>query len=216
MCGSECRRVYLAGGPDANALSDSGTGGMYPVEVGTGLRVTQGAQKIGEQPLRPGYLRRRILEYQRHRLRARELKRQSSIDRACACGYFRCGKVHLMNLHKNQPFIRRLRFALQGLAAAWRSERNFRIQLGALVCVVIVLVALGIEPIWWALVLLTSGSVLAAELFNTALEHLADHVHPQTHVQIQIVKDCAAAAVLVASCAAIAVGVALLVHVVKR
>ena len=121
-----------------------------------------------------------------------------------------------MNLHKNQPFIRRLRFALQGLAAAWRSERNFRIQLGALVCVVIVLVALGIEPIWWALVLLTSGSVLAAELFNTALEHLADHVHPQTHVQIQIVKDCAAAAVLVASCAAIAVGVALLVHVAQR
>ena len=118
-----------------------------------------------------------------------------------------------MNLHKNQPFIRRLRFALQGLAAAWRSERNFRIQLGALVSVVIVLVALGIEPVWWALVLLTSGSVLAAELFNTALEHLADHLHPQTHVQIQIVKDCAAAAVLVASCAAIAVGVALLVHV---
>ena len=121
-----------------------------------------------------------------------------------------------MNLHKNQPFIRRLRFALQGLAAAWRSERNFRIQLGALVCVVIVLVALGIEPIWWALVLLTSGSVLAAELFNTALEHLADHVHPQTHVQIQIVKDCAAAAVFVAACAAIAVGVALLVHVAQR
>lgn len=121
-----------------------------------------------------------------------------------------------MNLHKNQPFIRRLRFALQGLAAAWRSERNFRIQLGALVSVVIVLVALGIEPVWWALVLLTSGSVLAAELFNTALEHLADHLHPQTHVQIQIVKDCAAAAVLVASCAAIAVGVALLVHVAQR
>ena len=121
-----------------------------------------------------------------------------------------------MNLHKNQPFIRRLRFALQGLAAAWRSERNFRIQLGALLSVVIVLVALGIEPVWWALVLLTSGSVLAAELFNTALEHLADHLHPQTHVQIQIVKDCAAAAVLVASCAAIAVGVALLVHVAQR
>ena len=117
-----------------------------------------------------------------------------------------------MNIHKNQPFIRRLRFALQGLAAAWRSERNFRIQLGALASVVIVLIALGIEPVWWALVLLTSGSVLAAELFNTALEHLADHLHPQTHVQIQIMKDCAAAAVLVAACAAIAVGVALLVH----
>ena len=121
-----------------------------------------------------------------------------------------------MNIHKNQPFIRRLRFALQGLAAAWRSERNFRIQLGALASVVIVLVALGIEPVWWALVLLTSGSVLAAELFNTALEHLADHLHPETHPQIQIVKDCAAAAVLVTAAAAASVGIALLFHLALR
>ncbi|HWM70144.1 MAG TPA: diacylglycerol kinase [Steroidobacteraceae bacterium] len=121
-----------------------------------------------------------------------------------------------MTVHKNQPFVHRFRFALMGLAAAWRSERNFRIQVGALVAVVVVLNVLGIEPVWWALVLLTSGSVLAAELFNTALEHLADHLHPDTHAQIQIVKDCAAAAVLVASCAAVAVGVALIVHLAQR
>lgn len=121
-----------------------------------------------------------------------------------------------MSVHKNQPFVRRLRFALEGLAAAWRSERNFRIQLGALVAAVVVLLALGVEPVWWALVLLTSGSVLAAELFNTALEYLADHLHPQTHAQIQIVKDCAAAAVLVAACAAAAVAVALVVHLAHR
>ena len=116
-----------------------------------------------------------------------------------------------MTVHKNQAFVRRLRFALQGLAAAWRSERNFRIQLGALVAVVVVLLALGIEPVWWALVLLTSGSVLAAELFNTALEHLADHLHPELHPEIRIVKDCAAAAVLCVSVGAIGVAIALLV-----
>jgi undecaprenol kinase len=121
-----------------------------------------------------------------------------------------------MTVHKNQALVHRVRFALQGLAAAWHSERNFRIQLGAFVAVVIVLLALGIEPVWWALVLLTSGSVLAAELFNTALEHLADHLHPQTHAQIQIVKDCAAAAVLVSACAALAVGAALVVHLAQR
>jgi undecaprenol kinase len=121
-----------------------------------------------------------------------------------------------MTVHKNQPFARRLSFALQGLAAAWRSERNFRIQLGALVVVVVVLLVVGIEPIWWGLVSLTSGSVLAAELFNTALEHLADHLHPETHPQIQIVKDCAAAAVLVAACTAVGVGIALVVHLALR
>ena len=121
-----------------------------------------------------------------------------------------------MTVHKNQPFVRRLRFALLGLAAAWRSERNFRIQLAALVSVIVVLLVLRLEPVWWALVLLASGSVLAAELLNTALEHLADHLHPDTHAQIQIVKDCAAAAVLVTACAAIAVGVSLIVHLAQR
>jgi undecaprenol kinase len=121
-----------------------------------------------------------------------------------------------MALHKNQSLFRRFGFAFQGLAAAWRSEANFRIQLVALLIVVVVLVIVKIEPVWWALVLLTSGAVLAAELFNTALEHLADHLHPETHPQIQIVKDCAAAAVLVTAVAAASVGVALLFHLALR
>ena len=121
-----------------------------------------------------------------------------------------------MTLHKNQSLFRRFGFAFQGLAAAWRSEANFRIQLLTTGVVIVVLAILKLEPIWWALVLLTSGAVLAAELFNTALEHLADHLHPQTHPQIQIVKDCAAAAVLVTAAAAAAVGVALLVHLALR
>src|SRR5262245_13738183 len=103
-----------------------------------------------------------------------------------------------MTVHKHKPFINRLRFALAGLAATWRSEQNFRCQLYTFVGVVIAMGLLRVEPLWWALVLLTSGMVLTAELFNTALEHLADHLHPQSHPRIRIVKDCAAAAVLIA------------------
>lgn len=121
-----------------------------------------------------------------------------------------------MTSHKNQSVFRRFRFAFLGLAAAWRGEANFRIQLISLLVVVGVLLVVKVEPVWWALVLLTSGSVLGAELFNTALEHLADHLHPDTHPQIQIVKDCAAAAVLVTAGAAVAVGVALLFHLAQR
>ena len=44
---------------------------------------------------------------------------------------------------------------------------------------------------------LTVSFVLAAELVNTAIEHLADHLHPELHPKIKLVKDCAAAAVLV-------------------
>lgn len=72
------------------------------------------------------------------------------------------------------------------------------------------------EPVWWGLVLLASSGVLAAELFNTAVEHLADHLHPEVHPSIRTVKDCAAAAVLVAVLGAIAVGIALGAHLLIR
>jgi diacylglycerol kinase (ATP) len=121
-----------------------------------------------------------------------------------------------MTTHKNQPFIYRLRFALTGLAATWRSEANFRLQIAALAAVVVTLILLKLEPVWWALVLLTSGLVLTAELLNTALEHLADHLHPETHPRIALVKDCAAAAVLLAACTALAVAAALVIHLMGR
>jgi undecaprenol kinase len=121
-----------------------------------------------------------------------------------------------MSEHKNQPFVRRLRFALAGILIACRSERSLRFQVFALAVVLLACAFLELEPIWWAIVLLTSAMVIAAELFNTALEHLADHLHPETHPKIRVVKDCAAAAVLVASCAAAGVGIALIIHLVRR
>ena len=121
-----------------------------------------------------------------------------------------------VTVHKNQSFIRRLRFALAGLAAAWRSEPNFRLQLGAFLGVVVALGVLRVEPVWWAIVLLNSALVMTAELLNTALECLADHLHPQSHPRIRGAKDCAAAAVLIAAAAAVAVGLALIVHLVHR
>jgi len=121
-----------------------------------------------------------------------------------------------MSQLKNQPFGVRLRFALAGLAHALRTERSLRTQLAALRVACIVLLRLRPEPLWWALVALAAGGVLAAELFNTALERLADHLHPQVHEGIRIAKDCAAGAVLLASLAALGVGAALAVHLWSR
>lgn len=61
--------------------------------------------------------------------------------------------------------------------------------------------------IWWALVGMMIALVLAAELINTALEQLVDHLHPEQHPRIKIVKDCAAAAVLLLSLGAAWAGV---------
>ena len=58
--------------------------------------------------------------------------------------------------------------------------------------------------------------MLATELINTAIETLADHLNPQRHPQIRIVKDCAAGAVLIAVLGALGVGIALVVHLLTR
>jgi undecaprenol kinase len=117
---------------------------------------------------------------------------------------------------KNQSFFIRLRFALAGLLYGLRIERSLKFQATVLVLVFIALSVLRPEAVWWALVLLSSCAVFAAELFNTTLEHLIDHLQPAEHSQIRVVKDCAAAAVLVTVLGAIAVGIALAVHLLSR
>jgi diacylglycerol kinase (ATP) len=117
---------------------------------------------------------------------------------------------------KNQSFLARFRFACGGLAAALRSETSMRVHVTAFVGLLAVLVAFRPEPLWWGLALLAGAAVISAELMNTAIEHLADHLHPEIHPSIRVVKDCAAAAVLVAVGGALCVGVALLVHIVTR
>jgi undecaprenol kinase len=121
-----------------------------------------------------------------------------------------------MTDHKNRSFVQRLGFALAGLAHALRAEVSLRTQAVLLVGVLAVLVYLRPAPIWWALASLSAGAVIAAELFNTAVEQLADHVEPQLHPQIRIVKDCAAAAVLSAALGTLGVAIAFVVELVTH
>ena len=109
---------------------------------------------------------------------------------------------------KNQPFLKRLGFAVHGIAVAWRSEASFRQQSVAAVAVLLILIWRRPAMVWWALMLINCGMVLAAELFNTALEHLIDHLHPARHPAIQFAKDCAAGAVLVLSLTGVGVFIA--------
>src|SRR3712207_1202949 len=102
---------------------------------------------------------------------------------------------------KNQSLLYRLGFALAGPKWTWHTEHSFKTHVVAAVAVIGVLVWLEPAPFWWAVAALTIGFVLAAEVFNTAIEVLADHLHPEQHPAIRAVKDCAAGAVLVASVA---------------
>jgi undecaprenol kinase len=112
---------------------------------------------------------------------------------------------------KNQPFSRRLGFAISGIAAAWRTEASFRRQCSATLCVLVILAWRRPAMMWWAFLLIMCGMVLAAELFNSALEAALDHLHPERHDAIRIAKDCAAGAVLLLSLTSVGVFVAFLI-----
>ena len=116
---------------------------------------------------------------------------------------------------KNSPFPRRVGFAFSGIIVALRSESSFRLQVAAAGGVLAALIGFRPAPIWWAVVALAIATVLAAEQFNTALERLADQLHPELHPQIKIAKDCAAGAVLIASLGALAVAAAFLVSALR-
>ena len=109
---------------------------------------------------------------------------------------------------KGQGFGRRARFALNGLKLALARERSIRTHLLAAAAVLLILLVTRPAPVWWAVLALAVGLVLVAELANSALEALIDHLHPAQHPEIGAAKDIAAGAVLVASGIAVAVGLA--------
>ena len=106
---------------------------------------------------------------------------------------------------KNQPLLNRFQHAAQGVAAAFRHEFNFRIQVVLGVLAIMVTLALDPPLVWTTLVVIMIGAVLAAELVNTALEHALDAVHPDVSPLVKIAKDCSAAAVLILSVTAVVV-----------
>ena len=111
---------------------------------------------------------------------------------------------------KNRSFDKRLIFALNGLGVAWQRESSFRIQVGMAGCAIAVLVVLRPPLVWWAAVVISIALVLATELVNSAFEALVDHLHPEVHPEIRVIKDMVAGSVLFAAAGAGVVGLLML------
>jgi undecaprenol kinase len=111
---------------------------------------------------------------------------------------------------KNKPFHKRLGYAITGIFEGWRQERSFRTHVWLGAVTIGALCVLHPAPVWWAIVTLSIGLVLAMELMNGAIEALIDHLHPEIHPKIRVVKDMAAGAVLITALSALAVAVILM------
>lgn len=98
-------------------------------------------------------------------------------------------------------------FAWAGVAHAYRSQPNFRIEVWAAVAA-LSLTALLRAP--FAPITLCCALVLSLELVNTALEAVVDLASPERRPLAKAAKDAAAGAVLVASGGALLVGISVL------
>lgn len=117
---------------------------------------------------------------------------------------------------KNRRFAERLGFAVAGIRLVFAREKSFRSQCALALAAAIATIALRPGPLWSALVALSIALVLALELANSALEYLLDHLHPDRAREIGAAKDAAAAAVLLASLAAVSVGALMLLATLGR
>lgn len=98
------------------------------------------------------------------------------------------------------------RAAFRGLANVLWTQRNVRIHLLFTALTVLLAALLGLALWEWAVLLLTIGLVLVAEVLNTALEALVDLLSPERRYLAGRAKDVAAAGVLLAAILAIVVG----------
>jgi diacylglycerol kinase (ATP) len=103
------------------------------------------------------------------------------------------------------------KYAWQGVAYAFRTQRNFRIHVVVGSFAVSLAIALSLAPVELAVIILTCGIVLTMELINTALESVVDLTVEQTYHELaKIAKDCAAAAVLISALISVSVAACLL------
>lgn len=113
-------------------------------------------------------------------------------------------------MQNKEPFIiNRLKsfgFAFKGLLHLIKTEAS--IQLQSIIAIIITFAGFyfNISTTEWLFQIFAIGFIITAEGLNTAIEKMADFIHPEHHKKIGIIKDVSAGAVLVAAITAVIVG----------
>ena len=102
--------------------------------------------------------------------------------------------------------IKSFKYAFNGLKLFFVNDHNGRVHLFVAIIAIGLSFYLKISNSEWIAVLTVIAAVFVAEIINSSIEKLADVVSQEIHPKIKIVKDLAAAAVLVAAFLALAVG----------
>ncbi|ARV14489.1 diacylglycerol kinase family protein [Polaribacter sp. SA4-12] len=90
--------------------------------------------------------------------------------------------------------LRSLKFALRGMWLLITTEDSIKAQLFVAIIATILGFYFDISNVEWMIQFLAIGLVLVAEAVNTAVEEVADFIHPDYHEKIGLIKDIAAGA----------------------
>lgn len=99
------------------------------------------------------------------------------------------------------------RYGMNGIKIIFRYEHNFRIHCLLAAIVVFAGIFAGLKETEWLVILIVSGLVFISEIFNSAIEYMADYVSPGYSELIRKVKDVAAAAVLISAIISVISGI---------
>ncbi|HEY0678556.1 MAG TPA: diacylglycerol kinase family protein [Chitinophagaceae bacterium] len=98
------------------------------------------------------------------------------------------------------------KYAFAGIRRFFATEHNAWIHLASTAGVIVLTVAYGISAVEAVLLIFAIGFVWTAEIINTCIEKIMDFISTETHPQIQLIKDMAAGAVLIAAATALITG----------
>ncbi|MBQ2835893.1 MAG: diacylglycerol kinase family protein [Clostridia bacterium] len=105
-----------------------------------------------------------------------------------------------------KKLINSFKYAIEGFISSFKTERNMKIHILAMILVIALGVYLKLKLIEWCIIASAISLVIGGELFNTAIETIVDMVSPEKNPKAKLAKDISAAAVLAVSIGAAIVG----------
>jgi len=105
------------------------------------------------------------------------------------------------------------KYALKGAFILLRTEASIQVQFAIATILTIAGFYYKISATEWMFQIFSIGLIMSIEGLNTAIEEIADFIHPEFHNKIGLIKDIAAGAVFIAAIAAITVG--LIIYIPK-
>ena len=117
---------------------------------------------------------------------------------------------------KESFFINRLKsvgYAFKGALLLLKTEGSIKIQFVIALIVTAAGFYYNISAMEWIVQLLAIGLVMSIEAINTAIEEIANFIHPERHDKIGLIKDIAAGGVFIATIFSSTVG--LIIYVPK-